>query len=170
MYRVKYDIGTAVSIGLVVGTHPVTGESVETEEIFLPGAILPANTAPRITKGVDNGEEHISKLVEKIDGRSGEAVAPEPVPPAQQQPEDVPGAPKVPDFPASDQPAIAAQQQSAGGGPDLPNAGAAGTVAADNPFAQQASVSEAPTEEDPVTPAVEDAGTPKSSRATKGST
>lgn len=150
MYRVRYDINTAVSIGLVVGTHPVTGESVETEEIFLPGAILPANTAPRITKGVDNGEEHISKLVEKIDGRSGEAVAPEPAPPAQQQPEDAPGAPKVPDFPASDQPAIAAQQQAAGGGPDQPNAGAAGTVAANNPFAQEAA--------------------PKSSRAKKGNT
>jgi hypothetical protein len=153
-YRIKYDIGTAVSVALVVGKNPTTGEDIEQEEIFLPGAVLPSNVAKRITHAVDRDDapnhDHLSALIEKIDGREARAVEADPdkLPsPPQQQPEDTPGAPSVPGFPASNQPAIAAQQQSAGG-PTVEGAGAAGTVDPDNPFAPQAEQ-----ESEPETPA-----------------
>lgn len=80
--KIKYDIGTAVSVGLVVGKHP-DGSDLEQEVVFLPGAILPKNVAPRLVKKVRDGDEHLSKLIEEVDaepapvrGVSPEIVAP----------------------------------------------------------------------------------------------
>lgn len=131
-YRIKYDIGTAVSIALAVGTDPNTGSTVEQEVVYLPGAILPSNFSPRLAQAVDDGEEHISKLVEYIDTGDGDgrqAKKDEPLP--QQQPQDAPGAP-ITDYPPSSQPALARQQESSGG---LPQPGdGQGVAGADNPF------------------------------------
>lgn len=80
--KIKYDIGTAVSVGLVVGKHP-DGSDLEQEVVFLPGAILPKNVAPRLIKKVRDGDEHLCRLIEEVDaepapvrGVSPEVVAP----------------------------------------------------------------------------------------------
>lgn len=65
--KIKYDIGTAVSVGLVVGKN-TDGSDLEQEVVFLPGAILPKNVAPRIVKKVRDGDAHLSRLIEEVDG------------------------------------------------------------------------------------------------------
>lgn len=128
-YRIKFDINTAVSIPLVVASNPNNGEPVEQEVVYLPGAVLPPNFSPRLAQAVDDGEEHISKLVEYIDTGEPKAKAVSgPLP--QQQPEDKPGAPFT-DYPPSSQAAVAASQESAGGASTPGEHGVAGLL---NPF------------------------------------
>jgi hypothetical protein len=142
-YRIKYDINTAVSIPLIVAQTP-DGDPVEQEVVYLPGAVLPSNFSPRLAQAVDDGEEHISKLVEYIDTGEPRAKAVSgPLP--QQQPQDKPGAPFT-DYPASSQAALAASQESAGGVSTPGEHGAAGLT---NPFVgdgtPRASAPDAPT-------------------------
>lgn len=129
-YRIKYDINTSVSVPLLVAQNP-KGEPVEQEVVYLPGAMLPPNLSPRIAQGVDDGDEHLSTLIEYIDtGEDRPSVKAVGGPLPQQQPEDLPGAPFT-DYPPSSQPSIARQQEAAGG-PAQP--GDNGVAGADNPF------------------------------------
>lgn len=61
--KVKFDIGTSVSVELVVGYAP--DKSPQHQVVaFLPGAILPPNLSPVIVKKLQDGDPHISSLLE----------------------------------------------------------------------------------------------------------
>lgn len=132
-YRVKHDIGTSVSVEVLLGKDAAGNEIEQVTAPLLPGAVLPGNLSPRYKKALKDKNNpnhvHLSKLIEEYDGPDGPhtlATIENTQSIAQQQPEDAPGAPNVPGYPLSDQPSIAAQQQASGGGGAVPNAGAPG--------------------------------------------
>lgn len=158
-YRIKYDIGTAVSVPLVVATDP-DGNPIEQEVVYLPGAVLPSNFSPRVAKAVDDGEDHISTLIESVDtGGVENATKKSDGPLPQQQPEDKPGAPFT-DYPASSQAALARSQESAGGVATDGDHGAAGLT---NPFVDDGT----PRASAPDAPEVPEASTSKRKASSK---
>jgi hypothetical protein len=64
-YRVKYDIGTAVSVDIHAGQDNDKNDIIGSV-ILLPGARLPDNTIQRILDGIDDGDAHLSKLLEYV--------------------------------------------------------------------------------------------------------
>lgn len=73
MYRIKYDIGTAVSVGLVVGTGTDGKDQIE-EKVYLPGAILPENIQPHMLEALKDPDSHASSLIESFGGAEPEPV------------------------------------------------------------------------------------------------
>lgn len=135
VYRVRLDIGTALSVTLNLGKD-TSGREVNQEKTFLPGAVLPDNIAPWTREAIENGD-HPADFVEKISEKEAREAqeSPDQGPPAQQQPEDVPGAPQT-EYELTSQERIAASHEAAGGAPPAPNAGPAGLPG--NPFADAA--------------------------------
>lgn len=61
--KIKYDIGTSVSVELVVGKMP-DGSDQHQVVAFLPGSVLPPNLSSVIVQKLQNGDPHISSLME----------------------------------------------------------------------------------------------------------
>jgi hypothetical protein len=67
-FKIKHDIGTAVSVTLVVSRNEETGVEVTQEEIFLPGAEVPENVSADLIAKYNAGDKHVCSLFTVDDG------------------------------------------------------------------------------------------------------
>lgn len=62
--KVKHDIGTAVSVTLVVSHNPETGAEVTEEKVLLPGATVPDNVSRVVVEKHKAGDARLTRLLE----------------------------------------------------------------------------------------------------------